>query len=228
MTWRVLIVEDEPELQILLRRNLEMEGYEVLSAETGEGGVEIALREHPDIIILDLMLPKMTGFDVCRKLRDRGLDARIIMLTARATELDRISGLDGGADDFLGKPFSLWELQARMRAQLRNRTPTLTEHPPEVQFGNVTVNLATRRVHRDNTLVDLTTREFDLLEYFVRHLGDTLSREQLLADVWKYDGLVVTRTVDNFVAKLRKHLEADPLNPLHLLTVHGSGYRLVL
>lgn len=227
MTWRVLIVEDEPELQMVLRDNLEIEGYVVLSAESGELGVELALKERPDVVILDLTLPKMSGHAVCRTLRAKRLDTRIIMLTVHDTEADRIAGLDCGADDYVGKPFSLAELMARVRAQIRDRSPGQAAPPAVVRLGDVVVTLQDRKVRRGTTVLSLTTREFDLLQYFVEHQGETLSRERLQADVWGYEDSVVTRTVDNFVAKLRRHIEADPLQPRHLLTVHGSGYRLV-
>ncbi len=227
MTWRVLIIEDEPELQMVLRDNLQLEGYAVRSAESGELGVELALKEHPDVVILDLSLPKMSGQAVCRTLRARGLDTRIIMLTVRNTEADRIAGLDGGADDYVGKPFSLGELMARVRAQVRERHPGRPAPSGDVRLGEVTVNLRDREVRSGTTVVALTTREFDLLQYFIEHQGETLSRQRLLTQVWGYENSVVTRTVDNFVARLRRHIEADALRPRHLLTVHGSGYRLV-
>jgi DNA-binding response OmpR family regulator len=222
----VLIVEDEPDLLMVLRDNLEVEGYAVSSASTGEQGVELAFKEHPDLIILDLMLPGMSGFDVCRKVRDRGLDARVIMLTARNSHLDRIAGLDFGADDYMGKPFNLGELRARVRAQLRHGSRA-DDGPTKYKFSDITVDLKRREVRRRSKSVDLTSREFDLLQYFLLHQNDVLSREKLLREVWGYDETAVSRTVDNFVFKLRKHLEVDSLRPRHLITVHGSGYRFL-
>jgi DNA-binding response OmpR family regulator len=225
MPWRVLIVEDEPELVTVLRDNLELEGYAVISATTGEEGLDLLERDKPDVLILDLMLPTMSGYDVCRKVRSAGLNTRIIMLTARNTELDRIAGLDYGADDYMGKPFSLGELMARVRAQLRHSAPK--ESPTTRTFSDVTVDLTHREVRRGVRRLDLTSREFDLLQYFIMHEGKVLSREELLKQVWGYDAAAVTRTVDNFVARLRRHLEQDSLRPRHLLTIHGAGYRFV-
>ena len=226
MAFRVLVVDDEPALQMVLRDNLELEGYTVLAAGTGEQAVELVGRERPDLIVLDLSLPAMSGYDVCRRVRSAGLQTRIIMLTARNTELDRIAGLDHGADDYMGKPFSVGELMARVRAQLRHSPQS--ELVTELQLSTVTVDLKHREVRRGAQHLNLTSREFDLLEYFIHHQGEVISREQLLKDVWGYDASAVTRTVDNFVAKLRRRIEADSLRPRHLLTAHGAGYRFLL
>ena len=225
MPWRVLIVEDEPETGMVLRDHLELEGYSVLSARSGEEGLELVGRERPDLMILDLTLPAMSGDDVCRSVRRAGLKTRIIMLTARNTEPDRIAGLDSGADDYMGKPFGWGELMARVRAQLRHGTPSVS--PTKLTFSDVIVDLTHREVRRGSARVELTSREFDLLQYFLLHEGQVLSRERLLKEVWGYDAAVVTRTVDNFVARLRRHVEQDPLRPRHLLTMHGAGYRFV-
>ena len=227
MARRVLIIDGDSDLQMALRGTLEVDGYDVLSAETGEFGLELVLKEQPDLMILDLMLPKMSGVEVCRKVRAAQPETRIIMLSARNTEHDRIAGLDCGADDFIGKPFSPDELKARVRAQLRHH-PANVPRPTDVTFGNVTIDLVHREVRGGSRSINLTTREFDLLQYFVLHQGEVLTRERLLRDVWGYGTPVVTRTLDNFVARLRKYIEPDPLHPRHLLTVHGSGYRLEL
>jgi DNA-binding response OmpR family regulator len=226
MPSRVLIVEDEPEMRVILRDNLEFEGCEVIAAATGEEGVRLALAERPHLVLLDVMLPKMSGFEACRKMRTSGVTAPIIMLTARNSELDRVAGLELGADDYMGKPFSIPELLARVRAQLR-RGEQAARAPHELVVGELEINLKKFAVRRQGRLVDLSAREFDLLRYFVAHRGEVVSRECLLNDVWGYHGVLLTRTVDNFVAKLRKKLESDPQHPEYIVTVHRTGYRFM-
>lgn len=226
MVYRILVVEDEPEMQVMLRDNLRYEGYEVLSAETGELGLELGLSERPDLVLLDVVLPRMTGYSVCHRLRAAGFDSPIIMLTARNSETDRITGLDLGADDYLGKPFSVSELMARVRAHLR-RVERHETPPGRVVFGHHTVDLESGKAFHDGVLVELSSHESKLLVYLVTHAGETLSRDQLLTDVWGYPDLPLTRTVDNFIARLRGKLEDEPHQPRHILTVHGIGYRFV-
>ena len=223
----VLVVEDEPDMQFLLAENLDVAGYAVRTALDAEGGLAEVLRRAFDLMIVDVMLPRMSGLEFCREVRARGVRAPIILLTARSAEPDRVLGLDLGADDYVTKPFSVRELLARVRAQMR-RTMARPESRDEFAFGDVRVNLRTRLVIRRGQRVDISTREFELLRYFLAHQGEVVSREQLLRDVWGYDQTVVTRTVDNFVAKLRQHLEFRPHDPRYLVTVHGSGYQLVL
>jgi DNA-binding response OmpR family regulator len=225
MAQRVLCVEDEPQMQTMLQDNLQYEGYEVLSAETGEQGIEMALRERPDLVLLDLMLPRMSGYEVCRKIRAAGFDIPIIMITARNTDLDRIAGLELGASDYLGKPFNVRELLARIRAQLRRTEQAGAEHPSQITFSDVVIDMRSREVRRGAHYLDLSSREFDLLNYFVTHPGEVLTRERILREVWNYRGLPQTRTVDNFVAKLRRKIEPDENDARHILTVHGVGYR---
>lgn len=224
MAQRILLVEDEPEMKVILRDNLEFEGYEVLAADTGEQGLEIALRERPDLMLLDVMLPKMSGYEVCRRLRASGLKTAVVMLTARNAEIDRVAGLEFGADDYIGKPFSIPELLARVRVQLR-RLAAATREPVEFTFGDVVVNLAQRQARRRGEAIDLSSREFDLLRYFIAHREELITRQQLLSEVWGYHNLPLTRTVDNFVAKLRRKIEPNPQHPLYIVTVHGAGYR---
>lgn len=224
MAYRILVVEDEPEMQVMLRDNLQYEGYEVLSAETGERGLELGLTHRPDLVLLDVVLPRMTGYSVCHRLRSAGFDSPIIMLTARNTETDRITGLDLGADDYLGKPFSVSELMARVRAQLR-RQERQDAAPPRFVFGPISVDFESDKVFRDSVPVELSSHESKLLMYLIQHEGETLSRDQLLKDVWGYPELPLTRTVDNFIARLRGKLEEQPHQPRHILTVHGIGYR---
>ncbi|HYU78429.1 MAG TPA: response regulator transcription factor [Vicinamibacterales bacterium] len=223
MAYRILVIEDEPEMQLMLRDNLQYEGYEVLSAQTGELGLELGLSKRPDLVLLDVVLPRMTGYSVCHRLRSSGFDSPIIMITARNTETDRITGLDLGADDYLGKPFSVSELLARVRAQLRRQERDAV--PGKFTFGRITVDLHTGITFRDSVPVELSSHESKLLTYLIRHEGQTLSRDQLLRDVWGYPELPLTRTVDNFIARLRGKLEDNPHQPRHILTVHGIGYR---
>jgi len=223
---RVLIVEDEPEMSMILRDNLEYEGFEVAVAVTGEAGLDEALRTRPGIILLDLMLPGMSGYEVCRRIRSSGLQSRIIMVTARNQELDRIAGLELGADDYVGKPFSVGELIARVRVHARHWEAEL-EGPAEVAFGSVVIDVRRRTARRAGRRLRLSSLELDLLLYLVRHRGEVVTREALLREVWGVTDSTTTRTVDNFVAKLRKKVEPHRGAPRHILTARGSGYRLV-
>jgi DNA-binding response OmpR family regulator len=224
MAYQILVIEDEPEMQVMLRDNLQYEGYDVLSAETGELGLEIGLARRPDLVLLDVVLPRMTGYSVCHRLRSAGFDSPIIMLTARNSEVDRITGLDLGADDYLGKPFSVFELMARVRAHLRRREREDVA-TTRFAFGRISVDLETGKVFRDSARIELSSQESKLILYLIQHEGETLSRDQLLRDVWGYPDLPLTRTVDNFIARLRGKLEEQPHQPRHILTVHGTGYR---
>jgi len=226
MGHRVLIVEDEPELLTVLRDNLGFEGYDVVAADTGEQALVEARRARPDLVLLDVMLPRMSGLEVCERLRRDGGTFPIIMLTARNTEVDRVAGLELGASDYVGKPFSLRELVARVRAHLRRfDVPALA--PRLVQFGDLTVDLEARLIRRGTTRLTLSPHEFDLLRYFVLHAGQVVTRQQLLSDVWRYNDAVNSRTADNFVAKLRRKVEPNPDEPRYIITVHGSGYLFV-
>jgi two-component system alkaline phosphatase synthesis response regulator PhoP len=225
MTASVLVVEDEAELRIVLEDNLQYEGYRVISAATGEQALAIAQDEHPSLVLLDVMLPGMSGYEVCRKLRTNGVDVPIIMITARNAELDRIAGLELGADDYVGKPFSVRELMARVRAQLRRHLPQL--NPDEFKFGDVIVDLKRRTATKGSGRLELSSREIDLLLYFVAHRGEVVSRERLQRDVWEGAEAMLSRTVDNFVAKLRRKIEPDHNQPRYIVTVHGIGYRFV-
>ena len=226
MALRVLTIEDEPEMQVILRDNLEYEGFEVLSATTGEEGLQLAMAKQPDLILLDLLLPRMSGYEVCRRLRSEQFTMPIIMLTARNAELDRVAGLEMGADDYLGKPFGVGELIARVRVQLRRPRQT-GRGAAELRFGDVVVDLRQRRARNGREPLELSSREFELLEYLIDHADKVVTREELLSAVWGHGVAPLTRTVDNFVAKLRKKVERDARDPRHILTVHGSGYRFV-
>jgi two-component system alkaline phosphatase synthesis response regulator PhoP len=209
-----------------LRDNLELEGYEVLTATDGEQGLSKALAVRPDLVILDLMLPRKSGLDVCRELRARANATPVVMLTARSQETDKVLGLELGADDYLTKPFSIAELLARVRAVLRRTGGTVSE-PARSVIGDLEVNFETHQAYRGSSRIILTSREFDLLRYFVGRKGEVVTRDQILSDVWGYEEAPTTRTIDNFVAKLRQKIEREPHQPEHLLTVHGVGYKFV-
>ena len=222
---RILIVDDEPEMVRGLEDNLEFEGYQTFTATNGEDALAVAAREAPDLVILDLMMLKMSGWEVCRALRAKGIDVPIIMLTARGEEADRVGGLELGADDYIAKPFSLRELLARVRAVLRRPGPR--HKVDEYAFGDVRVRLRGRQVFKAGREVALTRKEFDLLAYLLAHRGEVVTRERLLDDVWGYERFPTTRTVDTHVLRLRRKFEADPDRPQWILTVHGQGYKFV-
>ena len=226
MRTRILIVEDEPAMVAGLRDNFEYEGYDVISAGDGVQGLERALAEQPDLVVLDVMMPRMSGLDVCKQLKAKRPALPIIMLTARGQEIDKVVGLELGADDYVTKPFSIRELMARVKAVLRRVSPPLTT--PEVyRFSDVEVNTRNNEVRRAGAPVELSSKEFALLAYFVAHPAETLSRDRLLDAVWGYENYPNTRTVDTHVLHLRQKLEANPEEPRLILTVHGSGYKFV-
>jgi len=222
---RILIVDDEPEMVRGLDDNLRFEGYETLAATDGRDGLALALREGPDLILLDIMMPRMSGWDLLRALRQKGVDVPVIMLTARGEEVDRVLGLELGADDYVTKPFSLRELLARVRAVLRRPGPR--QKAEVVAFGDVRLHLRGRQAFRGGREVRLTRKEFDLLRYLVEHRGEVLTRERLLDEVWGYERFPTTRTVDTHILRLRQKFEPDPEHPVHILTAHGQGYRFV-
>ena len=225
---RVLVVEDDQAMSVALRDGLSYEGYEVLLATTGPDGLRLAQQCRPEAMILDVMLPGISGLDICKRLRAEGSTVPIIMLTARGQEIDKVLGLRLGADDYVTKPFSFLELLARLEAVLRRsqRAAGDTNNGGDrFAFGDVTVDFAHHEAHRGDERVELTPREFRLLGFFVQHRGEVVSRDQLLAAVWGYSAIPFTRTVDVHVAKLRKKLEANPEDPRHILTVHGMGYK---
>jgi two-component system, OmpR family, alkaline phosphatase synthesis response regulator PhoP len=230
MNQRILLVEDEPGLVMTLTDRLVTEGYAVETAQDGETGLEQAASRAFDLIILDVMLPLKNGFDVCRDLRQRGIDSPIIMLTARGQVVDRVVGLKLGADDYVTKPFEMIELLARIEALLRRAPATVApagtgQLPDTYQFGPVRVHVRRAEVERDGEEVELSALEFKLLRYLIEHRGATLSRDELLNEVWGYDAMPSTRTVDVHVAWLRQKLEPNPRHPQFILTVHGLGYK---
>ena len=227
MPGRILVIEDEPGLVLALTDRLGAAGYDVDCATDGEEGLERALEGGYDAIILDVMLPRKDGFEVCRDLRQRGIQSAILMLTARDRTADKVVGLKLGADDYLTKPFESAELLARVEALLRRVPPPTSQTPDPYTFGDVEVRFRSAEVLRDGELLKLSAREFKLLQHFIEHRGDVLSRDELLDAVWGYNFIPSTRTVDVHVAWLRQKLEPDPREPKFILTVHGMGYRFL-
>ena len=223
-TRRILVVEDDLSILAGLSMNLRFEGYEVLQAQDGRTGLARALDDAPDLIVLDLMLPELNGYEVLEELRQRGRDTPVVVLSAKGMERDKILGLDLGADDYVVKPFGLQELLARIKAVLRRRYPAAGTVAP-VTFGDVSVDMTARTVARAGAPVELTAQEFKLLAHFLAHPDRTFTREELLSGAWGYHYEGSARTVDNFMRQLRLKFEPDPEEPRHFLTVRGLGYR---
>ncbi|MGZ8804891.1 MAG: response regulator transcription factor [Microbacterium sp.] len=221
---RLLLVEDEPGLVLTLSDRLAGEGYIIETSADGESGLERAAGEAFDLVLLDVMLPRLYGFDVLKELRRRGIETPVIMLTARGQVVDKVVGLKMGADDYVTKPFEMAELLARIEAKLR-RAP-ITPHPSEgYQFGEIRIDFRRAEVTKTGAPLELSAREFQLLRYFIEHRGATLTREELLNEVWGYNSMPSTRTVDVHVAWLRQKIEPNSRHPQFILTVHGMGYK---
>jgi DNA-binding response OmpR family regulator len=223
---KILLVEDDPAMQQGLADNLELEGYVVLIAGSVRDGKRLALKEQPDLVLLDLMLPDGDGMTLCRQLRSHGFRKAIIMLTARSEEADTVLGLEVGADDYVVKPFSLRQLLARISAHLR-REGRVASSPARIRVGLAEVDFSRHQLWRDGLPVEVSAKELELLRYLVSRRGTVVSREEILTAVWHHQREIITRTVDNFIVRLRKKIEADPATPRYLVTVHGSGYKLV-
>jgi two-component system response regulator VicR len=222
----VLAIEDDPAILRGLADNLRFEGYEVITASDGETGYSLQKEHKPDLILLDLMLPRMSGFEFCRKLRGERNQTPILMLTARSEEPDRVLGLDLGADDYVTKPFSVRELLARVRALLRRSQPR-ADMPDELRFGDTEIDFRSYEARRDGELIEMTRKEFAILRFLAAHPNEVVSRDDLLNEVWGYESYPTSRTVDNHVAGLRAKLERDTSQPVHIKTVHGVGYKFV-
>lgn len=220
----ILLVEDDPVLSETLRYNLEREGYAVINAQDGVVGLERARRDQPDMVILDVMLPRLDGFSICRILRQES-EVPILILTARQDEIDRIAGLELGADDYVAKPFSLGELLARVRAIMRRSDRRISMLREVLDAGAIRLDTGSRRAWRDNVELNLSQKEFDLLACLMRNRGIALSRDVLLERVWGYDFLGDSRTVDVHIRWLREKVEPDPGKPTYIQTVRGIGYR---
>lgn len=222
----ILIVEDEPNMRLGLKDNLEYEGYEVDFAPDGETGLAKILDNPYDLVLLDVMMPKMSGFDVCKTIRKKGITTPVILLTAKDQEIDKVLGLELGADDYVTKPFSLRELLARIKAVLR-RGENLKKDEIKVQIGRIDVNFQNYTALDNEEPVQMSHKEFEILNYLWKHRNRTVSREDLLEKIWGYEESPTTRTVDNFIVKLRQKLEKDPNHPQIIITVHGIGYKLI-
>jgi two-component system alkaline phosphatase synthesis response regulator PhoP len=225
----VLVVEDDEAMAVALQDGFASEGDHVLRARDGASGLELATNQAADIVILDVMLPKLSGLDVCRRLRREGNNVPIIMLTARGQEIDRVVGLRAGADDYVTKPFGFLELLARVEAVLR-RAPggrNAEGNLGRYVLGSVTLDFKRLEAHREGRAIEMTPREFGLLRFFICHEGEVLTRDKLLDAVWGYQGSPLTRTVDTHIAKLRKKVEDNPNDPRHIVTVHRVGYKFV-
>jgi DNA-binding response OmpR family regulator len=225
--WRVLIAEDDPAMAVALQDGFRFEGFQVLIAQDGETALKLAQAEPLDLIILDVMLPKMSGLDVCKQLRANGNNIPIIMLTARSQEIDKVLGLKLGADDYVTKPFSFLELMARIEALRRRVTkPSESrESQDRYQFSDITLDFKKFELRKGDKVVEISGRELNILRYFIEHRGEVVTRDQLLNVVWGYDSFPLTRTVDMHIAKLRQKIEDDPSNPAYIITVHRAGYK---
>ncbi len=227
MKEKILIIEDEEDLVKGLKLNLTGEGYVVSWAYDGLEGIRIALEEEPDLIILDIMLPKLDGLNVCKEIRQKNINVPIIMLTAKGGEVDKVVGLEIGADDYLTKPFSIRELLARIKAHLRREKKDVQKSLDSYSFGDVEVDFLHFKVRRKGKEIDLTSLEMEILKYFVAHRGEVVTREALLDKVWGYEKFPTTRTIDNHILKLRKKIEKDPAHPRFFFSSYGEGYRFM-
>jgi DNA-binding response OmpR family regulator len=227
MKEKILIIEDEEDLVKGLILNLEDEGYEVDYALDGKEGLGKALKEKPDLILLDIMLPGMNGLEICKELRQNKLDIPIVMLTAKGDEIDKVIGLEIGADDYISKPFSIRELLARVKAHLRRENRGGESVAEVVQLETLKIDFGQFKIIRKGKEIGLTSLEVDVLRYLIGHDGKVVSRDDLLDKIWGYEKFPTTRTIDNHILKLRKKIEIDPNHPRHILTVYGGGYRFV-
>ncbi len=223
---RILIIEDDPAILLGLNESLAEEHFEVLTANDGEEGYQKGKKENIDLIILDLILPTKNGIEICQDLRSNGITIPILMLTSKREEIDKILGLEIGADDYVTKPFSIRELIARIKALLR-RNVEFKKEMEDYSFGNISIDFKKQEIWKDNSKIDLSTTEISILKYFIQFEGEVVTRHQLLDDVWGYENFPTTRTVDNFILNIRKKIEDDPSNPKHLLTIHKAGYKFV-
>jgi len=224
----ILLVEDEPSMQLGLKDNLELESYRVDIAGDGEIGLGKIINSSYDLVLLDVMLPKISGFDVCRKVRAAGITTPIILLTARGEEIDKILGLELGADDYITKPFSVRELLARVKALLRRSGSVAPVESPAVIIGRLKIEFATFQAYEHGIEIRLSHKEFDILSFLFQHKNKVVSRYDLLEKVWGYEEQPTTRTVDNFIVRLRQKIEVNPNQPKVILTVHGLGYKMVI
>ncbi len=223
----ILVIEDEPEMQRGLRDNLEFEGYSVLAVGDGKKGLETIRAKKFDLILLDVMLPGISGFDICKKIREEGITTPVILLTAKGEEVDKVLGLEFGADDYITKPFSLRELLARVKAVLRRTPSEKISAVKKITIGLLEIDIENYTALKKGKSIAMTSKEFEIIRYLWQHQQQVISRDDLLKHVWGYDESISSRTVDNFVVKLRKNIEKDPSHPKHIVTIHGTGYKLI-
>ncbi len=224
----ILVVEDELKMQQVIKDNLELEGYKVDCARDGKAGLRKLLDNTYALVLLDVMLPEMSGFDVCRKAREKGIATPVIFLTAKGEEIDKVLGLELGADDYITKPFGLRELLARTKAVLRRTESSGSGSAERVTLGSVEIDFKSYTANRAGKNISMTPKEFELLKFLWEHRNQSVSRDQLLTNVWGYDETLSTRTIDNFILKVRQKIEDNPANPRHILTIHGLGYKLIV
>lgn len=225
--YKILIVEDEENMRLGLQDNLEFEGYEVDFAVEGNEGLRKILENKYDLVLLDVMLPNKSGFEICKEVRSKGIKTPVIHLTAKGEEIDKVLGLELGADDYITKPFSLRELLARVKAILRRTADSAIEKKSIIQIGNLNINFESFNAEKEGQAVSMTHKEFEILKYLWNHKNETVSREDLMKEIWGADVYTTTRTVDNFILKLRQKIENNYNQPDHIITVYGIGYKLI-
>lgn len=224
---RILVIEDEPEMQRGLRDNLEFEGYDIKIIGDGAEGLKVLTSDSFDLVLLDVMLPGMSGFDICKKARAHGVTTPVIMLTAKGEEVDKVLGLEFGADDYITKPFSLRELLARVKAVLRRTPAEKISKEIKITLGTLEIDFESYTATKKGKEIAMTSKEFDVIRYLWQHQKQVVKRDDLLTEVWGYDESISSRTVDNFIVKLRQKIEKDPSHPKHIITLHGTGYKLL-
>lgn len=222
---KIAIIEDDESVRRSLQLNMELEGFQVVTAGDGEAGIDLVHSENPDLIILDVMMPRKDGLQTCKELREAGVSTPLILLTARSAEVDKVLGLELGADDYLGKPFGMRELIARVRALLRRAFST--QEVDTIEFDDVVIDFKAYKAERNAEPLELSAREYRLLKYLIAKKGSVVTRDELLDEVWGYNSYPSTRTVDNHIARLRQKIEINVNNPQHIVTVHGVGYKFV-
>jgi DNA-binding response OmpR family regulator len=225
--YKIMIVDDEPDLVNGLAMSFQKEGYCVIKAHSGEEALKLALEENPHLILLDVAMPGMSGLEVCKALRSREADTRIVMLSAKGEEIDKVVGLEIGADDYITKPFSVHELHALVRARLRYREPAACESVSQYAFGDIVLDFDKLRATRDEASLDLTAREFEILQFMIRYRSQVITRERILDKIWGHNACITPRTIDNHILRIRKKIEPDPSKPQFLLSEYGGGYRFV-
>jgi DNA-binding response OmpR family regulator len=222
---RIAVIDDDDSIRASVVNNLGLEGYEVVTASNGQEGIALIEENQPNLIVLDVMMPKKDGLQVCKEIRNKGISTPLILLTARSAEVDKVLGLELGADDYLAKPFGMLELIARIKALLRRHQKTLDIE--KIEFSDVTVDFKAYRAERNHAPLELSAREYRLLKYLVSKKGNVVTRDELLDEVWGYNSYPSTRTVDNHIARLRQKIEHNVEEPKHIVTVHGVGYKFV-